>query len=115
MAIRVELLLAMVLLPLLLLESVVPYAAAEKVWVDRDKVYCGHLDCTRVATFKGERFCTLCDTRHFCECKETREPLPYMYACPGTEPCQSSDRLGSCSKTMHDVLCDRIDQAFLEQ
>ncbi|XP_053663719.1 uncharacterized protein LOC128712874 [Anopheles marshallii] len=114
MATIVKLLLAMVLLPIVL-ELGGPYAAAEKVWVDRDKVYCGHIDCTRVATFKGERFCSPCDTRHFCECKETLEPLPYMYECPGSEPCQTSDRRGSCKKTMRDELCSLIDKAFLEQ
>uniref|UniRef100_A0A182K433 Uncharacterized protein n=1 Tax=Anopheles christyi TaxID=43041 RepID=A0A182K433_9DIPT len=109
MATRVMLLLAVALLSLLL------QSAAEKVWVDRDQVYCGHIDCTKVATFKGERFCSPCDTRHFCECKETLESLPYMYACPGTEPCQTSDRRGSCTKTMHDDLCNLIDKPFLEQ
>ncbi|XP_035891086.1 uncharacterized protein LOC118502681 [Anopheles stephensi] len=113
MATFVALLLTMVLLPVLLQTSG-PYAAAEKVWVDRDKVYCEHIDCTRVATYKGERFCSPCDTRHFCECKETKESLPYMYACPGTEQCQTSDRRGSCQQTMSDELCSRIDQAFLE-
>uniref|UniRef100_A0A182W534 Uncharacterized protein n=1 Tax=Anopheles minimus TaxID=112268 RepID=A0A182W534_9DIPT len=110
MAKFVGLLLATVLLPIVL-----QYATAEKVWVDRDRVYCGHIDCTRVATYKGERFCSPCDTRHFCECKETAEPLPYMYECPGSTPCQTSDRRGTCQTTMEDKLCSLIDKPFLEQ
>uniref|UniRef100_A0A2C9GUH8 Salivary gland protein 6 n=1 Tax=Anopheles culicifacies TaxID=139723 RepID=A0A2C9GUH8_9DIPT len=105
----VELLALTVLLPILF-----HYSTAEKVWVDRDKVYCSHIDCRYDATYKGERFCTLCDTQHFCECKEIKESLPYMYACPGSEPCKTSDRRGNCQKTMDDKLCSQIDKPFLE-
>ncbi|XP_050073558.1 uncharacterized protein LOC126561448 [Anopheles maculipalpis] len=114
MATFVTLLLATVMLPMLL-HSVGPYAAAEKVWVDRDKVYCEHIDCTSLATYKGEKFCSPCDTRHYCECIETKESLPYMYACPNMAECQTSDKRGPCKKTMSDILCKRIDQAYIEQ
>uniref|UniRef100_A0AAG5DY51 Salivary gland protein 6 n=1 Tax=Anopheles atroparvus TaxID=41427 RepID=A0AAG5DY51_ANOAO len=84
----------------------------QKQWIDRDSVYCGHIDCTKLATFKGEKFCSPCDTHHYCECKETREPLPYLQACKGFAACQSTDRRGSCSRTMRDDLCSHIDEAF---
>uniref|UniRef100_C4N1B0 GSG6 salivary protein n=1 Tax=Anopheles freeborni TaxID=7170 RepID=C4N1B0_ANOFR len=84
----------------------------QKQWIDRDSVYCGHIDCTKLATFKGEKFCSPCDTQHYCECLETREPLPYLRTCKGSEACQSTDRRGSCARTMQNDLCSHIDEAF---
>ncbi|XP_053678757.1 uncharacterized protein LOC128729132 [Anopheles nili] len=107
MAKYVVLFLAVVILPQFLLH-------AEKVWIDRDKVYCGHLDCTRVATFNGEKFCNPCDTTHYCDCKHTREPLPYLYACQGGAQCQVTDRFGSCQKTQSEEFCREIDTVYRE-
>ncbi|XP_058128130.1 uncharacterized protein LOC131291172 [Anopheles ziemanni] len=97
----------------LLTVSVLTVAAEkQKQWIDRDDVYCGHIDCTKLASFKGEKFCSPCDTDHYCECKETLESLPYMYKCPGAGACQTTDKRGPCRRTMDDDLCSHIDEAY---
>uniref|UniRef100_A0A182MZM3 Uncharacterized protein n=1 Tax=Anopheles dirus TaxID=7168 RepID=A0A182MZM3_9DIPT len=86
---------------------------AGQTWIDRDKTYCEHIDCTKLAKYKGEKFCSPCDTRHYCECKEVRESLPYLGTCPGSGECQKTDSRGKCEKTLHNNLCSLIDKPYM--
>uniref|UniRef100_A0A182QT14 Uncharacterized protein n=1 Tax=Anopheles farauti TaxID=69004 RepID=A0A182QT14_9DIPT len=99
----VKLLLATALLTLVF------YRATADDGIDQDKVFCGHLDCRKIATYKKEKFCNPCDNRHYCECVETSESLPYLRSCSGSTECQTRDRLGRCQKTLSDDKCKLID------